>query len=692
MSHFDIFQATRSGDKQLVKKLIISGVGINSINIEGKTPLLMALEHQDINVDFVKFLIDEGADIHFRNQVKSQHALREEENANKLESRKNLDENAIKIFGLLDDLKNNLSKCTSFLYEPININILKSAIESKNLIKIEFVLNYEINVIYKNQVGLGALYDFCSIFKTNRSEKMLKCLSLLLTKGCRDFNHNGFGETAIKFLANNGHLEAVKMLVEFGDSLEALNWSVNHKSVVFSDLQKLKSSLDLFSNSTVDQYERSPLILFIHFRNANDIKEIFNYLNMNDINLNDIKKGIELLIRADKCNELKEVLKYFPLDKVECHRLLMLSRKYKSPVSLDFLLDMNSSLTNEKILNEKELIEEIKKAFKEVKLNGGMGLKCAEAYDAYEYDKIDDMLEEEDDWQNISFEELEERRGGIRYFDSKGLLFHLPAYMICDLCGKLGSDLIENFTSEKYFELTKKFLNFNYDQMKVITNCFSFFQERANFESLQLKIGLDSIDKEKSKIISLYDEMFNTENDKITVLITNLNKILNTKLPLSQKKFTGIWNVWYENGVKQYESEYKDGKQNGKETSWYTNGAIESEHEYKDGVTNGKSRSWYSSGALKSEGEFNNGRRVNIYTLWYEGGAKQWEDVFNDKDGKPNGKTTAWYKNGNIEKEIGYFRDQPHGKYLKCDENGKILIDQDYKDGVMIKDNLASSK
>ena len=103
--------------------------------------------------------------------------------------------------------------------------------------------------------------------------------------------------------------------------------------------------------------------------------------------------------------------------------------------------------------------------------------------------------------------------------------------------------------------------------MNVLTNCFVFFKEREDFESFQLKDGLDSIDKEKTEIISLYNKMFNSENDEITVLISNLKKILNTKLPLSQKNFTGKWNVWYENGVKQYESEYKDGKQHGIETS-----------------------------------------------------------------------------------------------------------------------------
>lgn len=550
-----------------------------------------------------------------------------------------------------------------------------TAIESKNLEKIEFVLSCEINVTYKNQLGLGALYDFCEIFRTNRSEKMLYCLSLLLKKGCKDFSHDRFGQSAIKFLAEKGHLDGVKILVAFGDSIEALKWSENHKSAVFSDLNVLISNLHIFSDATADLYNRTPLVLFMHFRNVKEIRELFTDLNRDAINLKDIKNGLELMVQADKCDELQEILKFYPAGKEESYWLLMLSRKFKSSVCLDFFLDLNSSLTNEKTVSEKELIEEIKKVFKGVILNGGMGLKCAESYDSYEYDKIEDMLEEKKNWQNISFEELNMGRAGMGYFDSKGLLFHLPAYMICDLIGKLDSDLTEDFTWKKYNELTKKFLNFNYAQMKVLINYFEFCKGKRDFEKHQLKI-----------------DRLADDNDEIAVLISDLNKILNTKLSLSQKNFNGKWAVYYENGVKQYEAEYKDGKQNGKEISWYSNGSVESEHEYKNGITNGKSKSWYSNGALQSEGEYKDGEQINKFTSWYLNGSKRCENKFSDNYGNPNGKETSWYENGNKEAEIDYLGEIPNGKYLKWDENGKILIDQEYKDGVMIRDNLAHSR
>ena len=41
--------------------------------------------------------------------------------------------------------------------------------------------------------------------------------------------------------------------------------------------------------------------------------------------------------------------------------------------------------------------------------------------------------------------------------------------------------------------------------------------------------------------------------------------------------------VWYENGQKEWEKTYKDGKKDGLWTRWYESGQKESERTYKDG-------------------------------------------------------------------------------------------------------------
>jgi len=45
----------------------------------------------------------------------------------------------------------------------------------------------------------------------------------------------------------------------------------------------------------------------------------------------------------------------------------------------------------------------------------------------------------------------------------------------------------------------------------------------------------------------------------------------------------GLATHWHENGQKQAEVNYKDGKKNGLGTVWYENGQKKSEYNYKDG-------------------------------------------------------------------------------------------------------------
>ena len=48
-------------------------------------------------------------------------------------------------------------------------------------------------------------------------------------------------------------------------------------------------------------------------------------------------------------------------------------------------------------------------------------------------------------------------------------------------------------------------------------------------------------------------------------------------------RMIGKWVVWYENGQKWYEGNFKDGNKDGKIIVWYENGQIKFESNYKDG-------------------------------------------------------------------------------------------------------------
>ena len=54
-----------------------------------------------------------------------------------------------------------------------------------------------------------------------------------------------------------------------------------------------------------------------------------------------------------------------------------------------------------------------------------------------------------------------------------------------------------------------------------------------------------------------------------------------TKIPINGR--TGNWTGWHENGVKWSELSFKNGKKHGVQKNWYDNGQKELQGEYEDG-------------------------------------------------------------------------------------------------------------
>ena len=82
------------------------------------------------------------------------------------------------------------------------------------------------------------------------------------------------------------------------------------------------------------------------------------------------------------------------------------------------------------------LIKIIRYAFLDVKLEEGIGLLQAQGIDDYESEDKCQKLRAQDelnDWGNISSEKLNKCYSSLSFFDSKGMKFHLPAYMIADI-------------------------------------------------------------------------------------------------------------------------------------------------------------------------------------------------------------------------------------------------------------------
>ena len=91
-------------------------------------------------------------------------------------------------------------------------------------------------------------------------------------------------------------------------------------------------------------------------------------------------------------------------------------------------------------MRNKELIELIEEAFKDVQLGNGIGLKQAQAIDDYESEEVVLSARKEDEklnWQHIDPEMLDKCYSSLSFFDAEGMRFHIPAYIINDIKGLL---------------------------------------------------------------------------------------------------------------------------------------------------------------------------------------------------------------------------------------------------------------
>lgn len=82
------------------------------------------------------------------------------------------------------------------------------------------------------------------------------------------------------------------------------------------------------------------------------------------------------------------------------------------------------------------LISEITKAFKDVILDSGIGLTEATAIDDYRDKEFINECKKKDEklsWNSIPSSALNENYTALSFFDDKGMRFHLPAFMICEI-------------------------------------------------------------------------------------------------------------------------------------------------------------------------------------------------------------------------------------------------------------------
>ncbi len=90
----------------------------------------------------------------------------------------------------------------------------------------------------------------------------------------------------------------------------------------------------------------------------------------------------------------------------------------------------------------------------------------------------------------------------------------------------------------------------------------------------------------------------------------------------------GQYTTWYDDGAKEYEGTYVDGRLAGVATRWHRNGVKESEQSYANGLRNGPRFNWDQNGVLRKEEHFADDKPDGVWTTWDEKGRIKARQVY----------------------------------------------------------------
>jgi len=145
----------------------------------------------------------------------------------------------------------------------------------------------------------------------------------------------------------------------------------------------------------------------------------------------------------------------------------------------------------------------------------------------------------------------------------------------------------------------------------------------------------------------------------------------------------GFCQTWNKNGNKLFECYYKEGKKEGVFKRWIVDdkdylvdycGNLEFECIYRNNKMNGLYQTWWcTTGEKWYEGTFIEDKKDGLHKEWYEDGQKCNECHF--KEGKKHGLYQSWLRDGQKIYEISYIDGKKHGYSKRWNDQGELIED-----------------
>ncbi|MEJ2405145.1 MAG: ankyrin repeat domain-containing protein [Candidatus Thiodiazotropha sp.] len=191
---------------------------VNSFDDAGMTPLMLAVKSSDANIEVVRLLLDNGADV-----------------------------NAIS-HGRYDNGR----------------PVLSYALSAGDPRKAALLLQRGANIRYRRAGGYDAIIDAVHGRDITRDSRLIELLKLLIDHGADVNGRTKYCESGVRVTSSLGRFDAVALLLAAGAEEEPLGWSPLMKAIALGGLEDIKSALKSDTNlEAKDSWKRTPWLLAI---------------------------------------------------------------------------------------------------------------------------------------------------------------------------------------------------------------------------------------------------------------------------------------------------------------------------------------------------------------------------------------------------------------------------------------------
>jgi len=108
----------------------------------------------------------------------------------------------------------------------------------------------------------------------------------------------------------------------------------------------------------------------------------------------------------------------------------------------------------------------------------------------------------------------------------------------------------------------------------------------------------------------------------------------------------GVWVYWYEDGTPSLIEHWNEGVHDGEATVFYKNGRKKIQAEWRKDEKSGRYFQWYETGELQEAGHYVDGLQDGEWTGWYQSGAQSFREMW-DK-GSRTGREVRWSEDGTV--------------------------------------------